>query len=92
MVIGLLMLDLHIPEAGSLKSKRYVLKSLKDRLKKKFNVAIAEEGSDLWQRVTLYAVTVSNDKQLLNSTLDNVKNMVEREPLLELLNYKMEIL
>ncbi len=92
MIIGLLTIDLHIPESGSLKSKRFVLKSLKDRLRKKFNVSIAEEANNLWQRVTLYIACISNDTQHLNSILENVKNMVAGEPLLELIDYSIEII
>lgn len=91
MIVGLLQLDLHIPEAGSLKSKRFVVKSLKDRLRKKFNVSVAEDANDLWQRVSFYVATVSNDTRVVNSTLEGVKNMIEKEPLVELLGYSMEI-
>ncbi|MBF0564645.1 MAG: DUF503 domain-containing protein [Nitrospirae bacterium] len=91
MIVGLLQLDLHVPEAGSLKSKRFVVKSLKDRLRKKFNVSVAEDANDLWQRVSFYVATVSNDTRVVNSTLEGVKNMIEKEPLVELLGYSMEI-
>jgi uncharacterized protein YlxP (DUF503 family) len=91
MVVGLLQLDLHVPESGSLKSKRFVVKSLKDRLRKKFNISVAEDANDLWQRVSFYVATVSNDAKVVNSTLESVKNMVEKEPLIELLDYSMEI-
>ncbi len=92
MVVGLLTLDLFIPDSGSLKSKRFVLKSLKDRLKKRFNISVAEQSNNLWQRVSLYIACVSNNSQHLNSTLENVKNMIEGEPLLEVLDYSMEIM
>ena len=51
MPVGLLTLELHIPDAQSLKDKRQVLRSLKDRLRRDFNVAVAElEHQDTWQR------------------------------------------
>ncbi len=92
MVVGLLILDLFIPDAGSLKSKRFVLKSLKDRLKKKFNISVAEQSNNLWQRVSLFIACVSSDSQHLNSTLESVKNMIEREHDLEIIDFTIELL
>jgi uncharacterized protein YlxP (DUF503 family) len=60
MIIGVLTLELHLPESNSLKSKRIIIKSLKDRIKNKFNVSIAEiDGNDLWQRCVLGAACVA---------------------------------
>ncbi len=87
-----MILDLFIPDAGSLKSKRFVLKSLKDRLKKKFNISVAEQSNNLWQRVSLFIACVSSDSQHLNSTLEGVKNMVEREHDLEIIDFTIELL
>jgi uncharacterized protein YlxP (DUF503 family) len=62
-VIGVLTLDIHVEQAHSLKEKRHVIKSLKDRLRERFNVAIAEiDGLDSWQHAVVAAVTISNDK------------------------------
>ena len=58
MPIGLLTLEIHIPDAQSLKDKRQVLRSLKDRLRAHFNVAVAElEHQELWQRSRVGVVT-----------------------------------
>jgi uncharacterized protein len=60
--IGVLTLELRLENSHSLKDKRHVVKSLKDRLRHKFNVAVAEiDYQDLWQRAALAAVTVSSD-------------------------------
>ena len=68
--IALLTLDLFIPEAQSLKDKRRVLKSLKDRLRQNYNVSVAEVGAlDKWQRAVLALTAVSNDHDQLASTL-----------------------
>ncbi len=91
MVVGVLTLDLFIPDSGSLKSKRFILKSLKDRLKNKFNISIAEQRNNLWQRSSLYVACVSNETKHLNIIFENVKNMIDREPLLEILDYSIEI-
>jgi uncharacterized protein YlxP (DUF503 family) len=62
-VIGVLTLDIVVETAHSLKEKRHVVKSLKDRLRDRFNVAVAEiDGLDSWQHAVVAAVTVSNDK------------------------------
>ncbi len=92
MVIGVLTLDLFISDSHSLKSKRFVLKSLKDRLRRKFNISISEEPNDLWQRVSLFTACISTDTRHLNSVLENVKKMVEKETMLEILDYSVEIL
>jgi len=61
-VIGVLTLELLLEDSHSLKEKRHVVQSLKDRLRNKFNVAVAEiDHQDLWQRSAVAAVTVSND-------------------------------
>ena len=78
MVVGLLSLELHIPGARSLKEKRMVLRSVKDRIKK-FNIAVAEvEYHDLWQRCGLSIVTVSNDEKHADQELAAVANEIER--------------
>jgi len=93
MVIGLLTMDLHIPDAGSLKSKRFVLKSLKDRVRNKHNVSIAEIGSqDLWQRCQLAAAVVSNDSAFAHKVLTDVAKMAERHMEVEVLDYRIEML
>src|SRR2546429_5504110 len=64
MPVGLLTLELHIPDAQSLKDKRQVLRSLKDRLRRDFNVAVAElEHHDVWQRSVVGVVTISNEEK-----------------------------
>ena len=60
MPVGLLTLELHIPDAQSLKDKRQVLRSLKDKLRREFNVAVAElDHQDVWQRSVVGVVTLS---------------------------------
>jgi uncharacterized protein len=74
--VGVLTLELHIEGAQSLKDKRHTVKSLKDRLRSKFNVAVAEiDYQDLWQRALVAAVTVSSDR----TRAEQVLQLVERE-------------
>jgi len=75
-VIGVLTLELRLDESHSLKDKRQVVKSLKDRLHQKFNVSVAEiDFQELWQRALLAAVTVSSEQH----HAEEVLNAVERE-------------
>ncbi len=72
--IGVLILELHIEDSHSLKDKRHYVKSLKDRLRSKFNVAVAEiDHQDLWQRGTVAVVTVSGDQSYAEQVLQNVE-------------------
>jgi uncharacterized protein len=62
-VVAVLTLEIFVEDSHSLKDKRHVVKSLKDRLKQKFNVAVAEiDGLDSWQHSVIAAVTVSNER------------------------------
>lgn len=78
-VIALLTLDIHIPHAQSLKDKRMVLRSLKDRLRGKFNVSVSEvEHQDLWQRSQVSVVTVGSDEAFLHKVLEQAAEEAER--------------
>jgi uncharacterized protein YlxP (DUF503 family) len=93
MFIGVCTIDLHIPESGSLKTKRHSLKSLKDRIRSRFNVSVAEvDHNDLWQKTSLAVAAVGNDKAHLNRTLDHVLNLVRSVPEVDLLDYHIELL
>jgi uncharacterized protein YlxP (DUF503 family) len=73
-VIGVLTLELRLENSHSLKDKRHVVKSLKDRLRNKFNVAVAEiDYQDLWQRAAVAAVTVSSDHGHAERLLQSVE-------------------
>jgi uncharacterized protein YlxP (DUF503 family) len=61
--IGVLTLEIHVEHSHSLKDKRHLVKSLKDRLRERFNVSVAEiDHLDSWQNSVVAAVTVSNDR------------------------------
>ncbi|OLD82615.1 MAG: hypothetical protein AUF67_03570 [Acidobacteria bacterium 13_1_20CM_58_21] len=79
MPVGLLTLELHIPDAQSLKDKRQVLRSLKDKLRRDFNVAVAElEHQDTWQRSVVGIVTISNEEKHLREVLQKVLDEADR--------------
>ena len=72
--IGVLTLELRLENSHSLKEKRHVVKSLKERLRNKFNVAVAEiDYQDLWQRAAVAAVTVSSDHGHAEKVLRSVE-------------------
>jgi uncharacterized protein YlxP (DUF503 family) len=74
--IGVLTLDLHIEHSHSLKDKRQVVRSLKDRLRSKFNVAAAElDHLDSWQRAVIGVVTLAGER----GRVEEVLQQVERE-------------
>ena len=74
--IGVLTLELLLSDVHSLKDKRHTVKGLKDRLRSRFNVAVAEiDYQDTWQRSLISAVTVSSDHTRAEQTLQ----LVERE-------------
>jgi len=77
--IAYLTLEVRIEGAHSLKDKRQVVRSLKDRLRAKFNLAVAElEDTDLWQRATLGAVSVSGSRDYLAGLMANVEREAQR--------------
>jgi uncharacterized protein len=79
MPVGLLTLELHIPDAHSLKDKRQIVRSLKDRLRRHFNVAVAEmEYQEVWQRSIIGVVTLSTAEQHVEESLQLVLREADR--------------
>ena len=77
-VIAVLTLEIFVEHSHSLKDKRQVIKSLKDRLRQRFNVSVAEiDGMDSWQRSVVAAVTVSNDRLYAGQLLQAVETDAE---------------
>ena len=93
MPVGLLTLELHIDHAQSLKDKRQVLRSLKDKLHRDFNVAVAElEYHEAWQRSVVGVVTLSNEEKHLREVLQKVLDEADRILGSFLINQAVEIL
>ena len=92
MIIGTLEVSLFIGHANSLKEKRRVLKSIKDNLHNKFNVAVAEvDRHDTWQVAVLGIVSVSNEKRFLEALLSKVIDYLKTVHSCNLTNYSLEI-
>lgn len=89
--IQLITVELIIPHAQSLKDKRQVVRSLKDRLRKRFNLAIAEVAyQDKWQRALLAITMVGPDRQPLLSDADRVRNLIEEAPDAQVADYRQQ--
>jgi len=79
MPVAFLTIELSIEAAQSLKDKRQVVRSLKDRLRSSFNVAVAElDPSSLWNRATIGVVSVSDSRDYLDGLMKNVERQAMR--------------
>lgn len=94
MVIGSCTIELYLPTADSLKAKRSVLKSVIHRIRREFNVSIAEvDYQDVWHSALLGVVAVSNDAAYAHGLLTHVVDWIERNRLdVELVDFQMEML
>ena len=78
-MIAFLTLELHIEAARSLKDKRQVVRSLKDRLRGSFNVSVAElDPSPVWNRATIGVVSISDSRDYLDGLMKNVERAATR--------------
>ncbi len=79
MPIAFLTLEIHIEAAQSLKDRRQVVRSLKDRLRASFNVAVAElDPSPVWNRATIGVVSISHSRDYLDGLMKNVERAATR--------------
>lgn len=93
MLVGLFQFELLLPQSDSLKAKRLVLKSLKARVQNKFNVSVAEvDHQDKWQRVVLGMAIVSNEKQFIDKTFNQIFNLIDKNDQSEIVDHQVEII
>ena len=86
MVVGLLRLEVHLPSAHSLKEKRSVLNSLKDQLRGRFNISVAEvEANETWQRATVGISTLGSSRAYAKGLLRDVTTWVRATRLVDLM-------
>lgn len=91
--IGLCTIELFIADSQSLKDKRQVLSSLKERLRQKFNLSVAEvEAQELWQKAVLAMACVANDGRHVNQVMDQALNLVRSHPVVEIVQSRIELL
>jgi uncharacterized protein len=92
MSTGVLTLQIIYPMVHSLKEKRSILQSLFSKIRKTFNVAVAEiECQDLWQKSVIGVVSINSSTHELQRTLDYVVNFLGEEQDLQLIDYQVEI-
>ena len=92
-IVGLCTVELFIPESQSLKDKRQVLLSLKDRLREQFNLSVAEvDGQDLWQKAVLGMACVANEGRYVNHVCDRALNLIRTVPAVEIVQSRLELL
>lgn len=91
-MIGVCTVSLHIPESQSLKDKRRVLRSLKEKLRQEFNLSVAEVGdNDLWQRAVLGLAAVANDGAFADEVLAKAVNLIRARSDVDIIEYNTEI-
>jgi uncharacterized protein len=92
-IVGLLHVALRIPVCNSLKEKRSVVKPCIHHLRRELNLAVAEIGDqDVWRSAVLAMTTVSNDKTVVESTLREAREYLDRRHDLEVVDVNAEIL
>jgi uncharacterized protein len=78
MFVGVVRIELHLPACTSLKDKRSIVRSLKDRLRARLNAAVAEvEYQDLWQRAALGVAVVSGENHQVDEQLQSVRQLID---------------
>ncbi len=93
MIIGTLKMVFHLPENHSLKEKRRIAKSISSKVRSKFNVSIAEIGSnDKWQLLELGIVTVGNDRQFIDRSINSVINYIDSMYIAPVVSTDVEII
>jgi uncharacterized protein YlxP (DUF503 family) len=91
--VALCLVRLHLPTAGSLKEKRMLLRSLKDRLRERYNVSVSEVGhQDLWQRCTLGIVGIASARAPLEQTFNTIRDEIESRAPGQVLSCDVEFL
>ena len=93
MLIGTVQIELYLPGIGSLKEKRFILKSIKVKIRKLFNVSLAEvDFLDKWQRSVLGIACVSNDRRFIDETLSKVLGAISKDNRIEIIDQLIEVL
>ena len=87
------IVELHLPDVGSLKGKRHALKGLKERVRARYEVSVAEvDHHDLWQRATLALACVSHDSRHANEVISKAMDFIEEHVEGRVIDTSVEIL
>ena len=93
MTVGVLQIELSVPDAMSLKDKRRVVLSIKDRIRHNHNVSIAEVGAlDEHRRSIIGIAMVSNDSRYVEGALSKLVDFVKSVPTVDLIDYQIDLL
>lgn len=93
MVIGVVRFTLYLSESGSLKGKRRILRSIKDRLRSQFNVSVAEVGyQDLWQKSELAVALAATNREYADKVLQTIVGKMDSWRLAEVIDVEVEII
>jgi uncharacterized protein len=91
--VALGTIELHLPDVDSLKGKRHILKGLKERVRARFEVAVAEvDNHDMWQRATLAVACVSHDSRHANEVVSKAMDFIESQVDGSVIDTSLEIL
>jgi len=93
LVVGICQIDMEITNGSSLKSKRRVLKSIKDRIRSEFNISIAEIGDyDLWKRAKIGMACVGNEEGYVNGVLSQAVELISSNGNVIVLDYEISVI
>ncbi|MFH1622098.1 MAG: DUF503 domain-containing protein [Candidatus Omnitrophota bacterium] len=93
MLIGIAKILILIPSSSSLKEKRMVLRSLKNKLRSSFNISIIElDDHEKWQKTTLALATIGTESKQINSLISHTVNYLENYKHIQLLDYETELI
>jgi len=92
MFVGIVRIELHIPGVSSLKGKRSVVRSLKERIRSRVHAAVAEvDHQDLWQRAALGVAVVSGESRQVSEMIQSIRDLVNGTPEAEVLDWQEQI-
>jgi hypothetical protein len=89
MVVGIVRVELHLPAAQSLKDKRQVVRSMKERIRERVRAAVAEvEYQDLWQRAAIGIAVVAAEGGQVREMLNSARNIVDQYAQAQVLDWQ----
>jgi len=90
-VVGLCVVELFLPGSRSLKDKRILIKGIKDRLRARFNLSLAEvDFQNLWQRAKIGMVSIASSRDVLHTTLNKALQIIENTTQCEIIDCQVE--
>ncbi|MFB0517723.1 MAG: DUF503 domain-containing protein [Acidobacteriota bacterium] len=93
MVVGLCVVELLLPGSRSLKDKRLLIKGIKDKLRARFNLSLAEvDFQNLWQRSKIGMVSIASSKDVLHTTINKAIEIIESNTQCEIIDCHVEYL